>query len=41
MDLVVADPAPDPNSSNDAAMVRSGKGVSHVEQRHDRSSQIT
>jgi len=37
----VTEPASDSDSSNDAAMVRSGKGVSHVEQRHDRSSQIT
>ena len=37
----VTELASDPDSSNDAAMVRSGKGVSHVEQRHDRSSKIT
>jgi hypothetical protein len=37
----VTEPASDPDSSNDAAMVRYTKGVSHVEQRHDRSSQIT
>ena len=37
----VAEPAFDPDSSNDAAMVRNTKGVNHVEQRHDRSSQIT
>jgi hypothetical protein len=36
-----AEPAPEPDSSNDAAMVRNTEEVSHVEQRHDRSSQIT
>ena len=37
----VTEPASDPDSSNDAAMVRNTEGVSHVEQRHDRPSQIT
>jgi hypothetical protein len=36
-----AEPAPEPDSSNDAAIVRNTEEVSHVEQRHDRSSQIT
>jgi hypothetical protein len=33
--------AAEPGSSNDAAIVRHTEGVSHVEHRHDRSSQIT
>jgi hypothetical protein len=36
-----AEPAPDPDRSNDAAMVTNGKGVSHVEQRPDRSLEVT
>jgi len=32
-----AEPAPAPDSSNDAAIVRTTEEVSHVEQRHDRS----
>jgi hypothetical protein len=36
-----AEPAPDPDSCNDAAMVTNGKGVSHVEQRPDRSLEVT
>jgi hypothetical protein len=32
----VAEPASDPDSSNDAAMVRNTEGVSHVELRPDR-----
>jgi hypothetical protein len=37
----VAELASDPDSSNDAAIVRNAEEVSHLEQRHDRSSQIT
>jgi hypothetical protein len=33
-------PAPEPDSCNDAAIVRNTEEVSHVEQRHDRSSQL-
>ncbi len=33
--------AAEPDSCNDAAIVRNTEEVSHVEQRHDRSSQIT
>jgi hypothetical protein len=36
-----AERAPEPDSSHDAAIVRNTEEVSHVEQRHDRSSQIT
>ena len=36
-----AEPALEPDSCNDAAIVRNTEEVSHVEQRHDRSSQIT
>jgi hypothetical protein len=35
------EPAPEPDGRNDAAIVRHTKEVSHVGQRHDRSSQIT
>jgi hypothetical protein len=38
---MAAEPALAPDSRNDAAIVRYTKEVSHVEQRHDRSSQIT
>ena len=38
---MAAEPAPEPDSCNDAAIVRNTEEVSHVEQRHDRSSQIT
>jgi hypothetical protein len=31
----VAEPAPEPDSCNDAAIVRNTEGVSHVEQRPD------
>jgi hypothetical protein len=33
--------AAEPDGCNDAAIVRNTEEVSHVEQRHDRSSQIT
>jgi hypothetical protein len=36
-----AEPVPEPDSRNDAAIVRYTKEVSHVEHRHDRSSEIT
>jgi hypothetical protein len=35
-----AEPAPNPDRSNDAAMVTNGKGVSHVEQQPDRSLEV-
>ena len=35
---MAAEPAPEPASCNDAAIVRNTEEVSHVEQRHDRSS---
>ena len=34
---MVAEPAPEHDSCNDTAIVRATKGVSHVEQRPDRS----
>jgi hypothetical protein len=34
------EPAPEPDSCNDAAIVRNTEGVSHVEQRPDRPSEI-
>jgi hypothetical protein len=36
-----AEPAPEPNSCNDAAIVRNTEEVSHVEQRLDRPSETT
>jgi hypothetical protein len=36
-----AEPAPEPGSCNDTAIVRATKGVSHVEQRLDRPSETT
>ena len=38
---MAAEPVPEPDSCNDAAIVTNTEEVSHVEQRHDRSSQIT
>lgn len=38
---MAAEPTPEPDVRNDAAIVKHTKEVSHVEQRHDRSSQIT
>jgi hypothetical protein len=38
---MAAEPALAPDSRNDAAIVRTTEEVSHVEHRHDRSSQIT
>jgi hypothetical protein len=38
---MAVEPAPEPDGRDDAAIVRYTKEVSHVEQRHDRSSQIT
>ena len=35
-----AEPAPKPDSCNDTAVVRHTEGVSHVEQRPDRPSEI-
>ena len=37
---MAAEPAPEPDSCNDAAIVRNTEEVSHVEQRLDRPSQI-
>src|SRR5215218_6738132 len=36
-----AEPAPEPNSCNDAAIVRNTEEVSHVEQRLDRPSETS
>jgi len=36
-----AEPAPEPDGRNDGAIVRDIEGVSHVEQRPDRPSEIT
>jgi hypothetical protein len=38
---MAAERAPEHDSCNDAALMRNTEEVSHVEQRHDRSSQIT
>ena len=38
---MAAERIPEHDSCNDAAIATNTKGVSHVEQRHDRSSQIT
>ncbi len=38
---MAAERAPEPDSRNDAAIVTNIEEVGHVEQRHDRSSQIT
>jgi hypothetical protein len=38
---MAAEPTPGPDGRNDAAIVRDTKEVSHVEQRHDRPSEIT
>jgi hypothetical protein len=35
------EPAPEPDSCNDAAIMRYTEGVSHVEQRPERPSEIT
>jgi hypothetical protein len=35
-----AEPAPEPDSRNDTAIVRNTEGVSHVDQRPDRPSEI-
>jgi hypothetical protein len=37
---MAVEPAPEHDSCNDAAMVRNTEGVSHVEQRPDRPSEI-
>jgi hypothetical protein len=38
---MAAEPAPEPDRCNDAAIVRNAEEVSHVEQRLDRPSEIT
>jgi hypothetical protein len=38
---MAAEPAPEPDSCNDIAIVRNTEGVSHVDQRPDRPSEIT
>jgi hypothetical protein len=38
---MVAEPTPEPDSCNDASRARNPEEVSHVEQRHDRPSEVT